>query len=88
MHQELQLHIITQVCAIRLLLMNSSVWQYFHFAFCVSIHKQWRNRRGANCPCGKLNVKSGPQLRLYFSFSIRLFFTRLLFFGDFRSVFR
>jgi len=37
--------------------------------------------RGENFPLGKLNVKTGLPLNLYFGFSILLVFSRLLFFG-------
>jgi len=35
--------------------------------------------RGENCPHGKLNVKTGVQLNLYFGVIILLVFSRLLF---------
>jgi len=44
---------------------------------------KWRWNRGANCPLGKLNVKTGPTLSLYFGFSILLVLSKLLFFAFF-----
>jgi len=43
-------------------------------------HSQWRNwgGRGANCPLGKLILKTGLPLNLYFGFSILLVFSTLL----------
>ena len=43
--------------------------------------------RGAHCPSGKLNVKTGPLLILCFGFSVLLVFDRL-FFCIFRNIFR
>jgi len=44
--------------------------------------------RGANRPLGKLNLKNGAPLSSYISvYSILFFISRLLFFGDFWSVF-
>jgi len=45
-------------------------------------------QRGEFPPSGKLNVKTGPLFNLYFNFSIRLVFSRLLNFGIFRTIFR
>jgi len=53
----------------------------------LDVSTQWRNWRrvtGANRPLGKLNVKIGPPLSLYFGFDILLVFSSFYaFFGVF-----